>query len=964
MKQIIKLTAFLGCLLFIIGSCEKDTEPTWVAPEMTLEVVKQSYISRTGATLEGNIGSNDLDIAECGFAYSETKALLEKKVLTDGNVRKVPVSNTSGTCRAELDGLKPGVNYFYCLYITCGSTTVISPEILQFTTTANNAPELKEVTMAMEAENTSMNVKSAILSIGADEITLCGFCYAEGAGKDPSLADKLVNISEAEMPEGEKEFTALIDNLEAATDYSIRAYAMNDAGSVGYGPVAVLRTANADKPTLRTYDEPDVRGNYAVVNAEIVEEGTSAVTKRGFCWSSTNASPMLGACEGSNEVPLSESMIFSSEIKDLQEGTTYYVRSYAVNEKGIGYGNRITFTTISVNEATVGEVTISGINTTAAQFSSSVTDNGNGTITERGFCWSASNQTPAIGAAGCESKAVEGESFTLTLDNLEPNQTTYWVRAYAKNQKGISYSAQVQTFRTSVLDVPGVETPTVNNITINSAEFTASIITTNNSPITEKGFCWSQTETTPDLKNSTTKAVAGNSFTLKAGNLKYGSVCYVRAYAKNGEGVGYSAVVSFNTTDILAPSLNTLSITERTPDGATLTAVISSSNNGTIKEKGFCWSSDNANPTVNDSKKVVSGSATTFTHKLTGLQNNVTYYVCAYAENEAGISYTAPEAFTTVRQAVPDVSMPDVNAVTVNSATLRSTIDSENNSAITERGFCWNTTGNTPNLGTDASQKVEEGDFTCTLTGLDFGKTYYVWAYAKNAIGTGFSPSNVFTTVNISVPGMYGTEVSDVTINSAKLSVTIYSTNNGNVTRKGFCWSTTKADPTVDDSHQDITTDGYTLTHQLKNLTPGTIYYVRAYAENEAGLTYNDTYEFQTIATNKPSLSEVSVDAITVNGATVSIHINDKGNLPITSAGFYWSETNNDPSASDQVKKWDNPTTNTLTFDMTGLKDNTTYYIRAFATNSKGTTTTSVRTFTTKINPIPDDGDMENPGNN
>ena len=964
MKQTIKLTAFLGCLLFLIGSCEKDTEPTWVAPEMTLEVVKQSYISRTGATLEGNIGQNDLDIAECGFAYSKTKALLEKKVLTDKDVHKVPVSGTSGNCRAELSGLEPGVNYFYCLYITCGSTTVISPEILQFTTTANNAPELAEVTMTMEAENTSINVQSSIRSIGADEITLCGFCYVKGADGDPTLASGLVNIPETEMPEGDKAFTALIDNLEASTDYSVRAYAMNDAGSVGYGPKAVLRTANADKPTLRTYDEPDVRGNYAVVNAEIVEEGTSKVTERGFCWSSTNASPMLGACEGSNTVPLNESMIFSSEIKDLQEGTTYYVRSYAVNEKGIGYGNRITFTTISVTEATVGEVTVSGITTTSAQLASSVTDNGNGTITERGFCWSASNQTPAIGAAGCEAQAVEGDAFSLALSNLKPNETTYWVRAYAKNQKGIAYSAVTQTFQTNVLSVPSVANPTISNVTINSAQFNSSIITNNNSPVTEKGFCWSSTNDTPSLEDGSSQTVEGNEFTLKVDKLQYGTTYYVRTYAKNGEGVGYSASISFTTTDILPPSLNALSIKDITTDGATLTAVISSSNNGTITEKGFCWSSDNTAPTVDNSKQVIAGNATTFTYALTKLQNNVTYYVRAFAKNEAGISYTGTETFTTVRQAVPDVSMPEVSGVTVSSASLRSTIDNENNSAITERGFCWNTTGAAPNLDTDASQKVTDGDFACTLTGLDFGKTYYVWAYAKNGIGTGFSSNNIFTTVNISVPGMYGTEVSDVTINSAKLSVTIYSTNNGNITRKGFCWSTTNSEPTVEDSHQDITTEGYTLTHELKGLSSGTIYYVRAYAENEAGLTYNGTYEFQTTATKKPELSDPNVDNITVNGATVSVHINDKGNLPITSAGFYWSETNNNPGASDQVKAWENPTTNTLTFDMTGLKDNTTYYIRAFATNSEGTTTTSVRQFTTRINPVPGDDDMENPGNN
>ena len=278
MKQIIKLTAFLGCLLFIIGSCEKDTEPTWVAPEMTLEVVAQSTITRKEATLQGNIGKNELDITECGFAYSKTKALLEKKVFTDSNVKKVPVENTSGTCRVELEDLEPGTNYFYCIYITCGNTTVISADILQFSTTANNAPELSEVSMLTEADNQSLSIQSSIVSIGAESITLCGFCYAKGADKDPTLADLMANIPEDEMPDinqVEKKFSATIDGLEASTEYSVRAYAMNDAGSVGYGPKTVLRTANAEKPTVRTYEDADVRGDYAVVSAEIIDEGTA-----------------------------------------------------------------------------------------------------------------------------------------------------------------------------------------------------------------------------------------------------------------------------------------------------------------------------------------------------------------------------------------------------------------------------------------------------------------------------------------------------------------------------------------------------------------------------------------------------------------------------------------------------------------------------------------------------------------
>lgn len=167
---------------------------------------------------------------------------------------------------------------------------------------------------------------------------------------------------------------------------------MNDAGSVGYGPKTVLRTANAEKPTVRTYEDADVRGDYAVVSAEIIDEGTAKVTTRGFCWSSTNASPMLGACEGNVEVALNDSKIFASEITKLKEGTTYYVRSYAINEKGTGYGNKVTITTTSVTEATVTLADVYNITTTTAQLAASIGSNGNGTINERGFCWSSSSQ--------------------------------------------------------------------------------------------------------------------------------------------------------------------------------------------------------------------------------------------------------------------------------------------------------------------------------------------------------------------------------------------------------------------------------------------------------------------------------------------------------------------------------------------------------------------------------------------
>jgi uncharacterized protein (TIGR02145 family) len=67
-------------------------------------------------------------------------------------------------------------------------------------------------------------------------------------------------------------------------------------------------------------------------------------------------------------------------------------------------------------------------------------------------------------------------------------------------------------------------------------------------------------------------------------------------------------------------------------------ARITSKGDGTLLQCGFCWSTS-SNPTINSSK-VISTSTNNFTNSIYGLNKNTTYFIRAFAYNEAGISYS------------------------------------------------------------------------------------------------------------------------------------------------------------------------------------------------------------------------------------------------------------------------------------------------------------------------------------
>ncbi len=94
-------------------------------------------------------------------------------------------------------------------------------------------------------------------------------------------------------------------------------------------------------PVVTTANVTDIAASTAKCGGEVVMEKGYELSARGVCWS-TSPNPTIG---DNHTVDGEGKGTFESDISGLTESTTYYVRAYATNEYGTGYGEEKSFTT-------------------------------------------------------------------------------------------------------------------------------------------------------------------------------------------------------------------------------------------------------------------------------------------------------------------------------------------------------------------------------------------------------------------------------------------------------------------------------------------------------------------------------------------------------------------------------------------------------------------------------------------
>lgn len=259
-------------------------------------------------------------------------------------------------------------------------------------------------------------------------------------------------------------------------------------------------------PTVTTTAMSGITSTTAVSGGNITDDGGQAIIERGICWN-TSGSPTITDSKTSNGTGTGS---FSSNLTGLNSGATYYVRAYATNSIGTGYGDEVSFTTTSndtpsgstianqfecINGSASGLVltitdTFPGDNTfivTAASSNTSVVDNTDIVITGTGNTRSFSI-TPVLDAVGTSTITVSIEdslgeigtqTFDVTFNDLIPPTLTTVVDIDEELDVDCNFTIPDYTGLTTAADNCGTVTVTQSPIsgTVISGHATAQTIT-------------------------------------------------------------------------------------------------------------------------------------------------------------------------------------------------------------------------------------------------------------------------------------------------------------------------------------------------------------------------------------------------------------------------------------------------------------------------------------------------------
>ena len=451
------------------------------------------------------------------------------------------------------------------------------------------------------------------------------------------------------------------------------------------------------------------------------------------------------------------------------------------------------------------------------------------------------------------------------------------------------------------------------------------------------------------------KSVSKTEGELAAGSTQSLIITIDRSLLSSGENMTTVHITSNNgskqltvkaTNGLVLATLNTLPVTDIKTTSVILNAEILTNGSPKYSERGFVYSLSSM-PTIENSIAKITSTltdSTKYSATLAGLTKNQTYYVRAYAINLGKEAYSTNEVSFTTSSVLPQVSTQEVTNIARGEgrATFIGNIMDEGDPSYTERGFVYGTTHN-PMIDSDTKLVAlgkGVGEFSANAQNLEVGKIYFVRAYATNEQGIAYGEEVTadFTAV---MPEIKTLIVTDILRGEGKASFwgNIISVGDPVYTERGFVYGIMH-NPTIDNDSIILVAGNSAgeYTANISDLQVGLIYYLRAYAKNDYGITYGDemTADFTAIM---PEVETVSAEVL--NSSTVYLigKITKDGDPKYTERGFIYGTMHTPTYDDSEVTKVVVENTSSTQFEkevfISGL-NKAIYYIRAYAKNSEG----------------------------
>jgi hypothetical protein len=531
------------------------------ANKPTVLTLAATAITSSTATLNAQItASGGLELWGRGFKYGT-----DPDPINNGN--DYFVSSSNNTYSAYPSGFESGQQIYFCAFAyhdlgwSYGEVLSFSTLNPQLSVSHSSLTDFGEVKI-----NTTSDAKSFTVS-GSDLTGTVGLNASEGFRISLESGRTLTRATNDQIT-----LYPVSGTLTETTIYvffeptAVQPYSGNvSIISSGIPEVNVaLSGTGITVPTINAIEATEITNFSATSGGNITDNGGSAITARGVCWSElpdpTLADEHSSDGEGSG--------VYYSYLSDLLPGTQYYICAYATNLAGTVFSEAVTFVTITsplvsasiTEEISFGSVTVGEVSAPESFIVAGAELTTNLLITApTGF---------QIALAGRDRQRDYSSQLSLA-----PNSGTVFetiLLRFAPLSR-IAYSDNIvisSDGATSVMVmVSGIgitqavlSTKSISNITAASASSGGIISSDGGSAITVCGICWSLSPEPTIADFSTLKLPAIWDYNLVMNNLLPNTAYFVRAFAINAAGPAYGNELSFSTTGLALSAPTNLSI--------------------------------------------------------------------------------------------------------------------------------------------------------------------------------------------------------------------------------------------------------------------------------------------------------------------------------------------------------------------------------------------------------------------